>query len=179
MQVSSHLTSPIVRYYIQNAKSFCFIQHFLSAWIAGRLLDATKVYMYVFLLAGCEVVLSAIVLCVCNVIFIKKKPEQSDPAKMEMSATDTEMEQLNKVPRGEHEDGGGKEEAETENVQEIEQINEEVREKPEVEPQKSSPKEQEASKDEQNVTVDSVELEKVSKEVTKVNGVAVEPESSL
>ncbi|XP_068193458.1 monocarboxylate transporter 4-like [Antennarius striatus] len=41
---------------------------------AGRLLDATKNYMYVFLLAGVEVTISAIVLATCNFLFIKKKP---------------------------------------------------------------------------------------------------------
>ncbi|XP_021163203.2 monocarboxylate transporter 4-like [Fundulus heteroclitus] len=45
---------------------------------AGRLLDATKNYMYVFLLAGCEVVVSAVVLATCNFLFIKIKP--SEPA---------------------------------------------------------------------------------------------------
>ncbi|KAF6719829.1 Monocarboxylate transporter 4 [Oryzias melastigma] len=42
---------------------------------AGRLLDATKNYMSVFLLAGSEVVLSAVVLATCNFLFIKKTPE--------------------------------------------------------------------------------------------------------
>uniref|UniRef100_A0A3Q3B4G7 Solute carrier family 16 member 3b n=1 Tax=Kryptolebias marmoratus TaxID=37003 RepID=A0A3Q3B4G7_KRYMA len=41
---------------------------------AGRLLDATKNYMYVFLLAGCEVAVSAVVLTTCNFLFIKPKP---------------------------------------------------------------------------------------------------------
>ncbi|XP_078140888.1 monocarboxylate transporter 4-like isoform X2 [Centroberyx gerrardi] len=40
---------------------------------AGRLLDATKNYMYVFLLAGGEVVLSALVLAICNFLFIGRK----------------------------------------------------------------------------------------------------------
>ncbi|XP_037332043.2 monocarboxylate transporter 4-like [Pungitius pungitius] len=40
---------------------------------AGRLLDATKNYMWVFLLAGSEVVLSAVVLATCNFLFIRKK----------------------------------------------------------------------------------------------------------
>uniref|UniRef100_A0A3B4CB62 Major facilitator superfamily (MFS) profile domain-containing protein n=1 Tax=Pygocentrus nattereri TaxID=42514 RepID=A0A3B4CB62_PYGNA len=122
---------------------------------AGRLLDATKVYMYVFLLAGCEVVLSAVVLCVCNLLFIKKKPQQSDPcAKMERAVTETEMEQLNKVQQDDHEDGGDRGEAE---------------------PKKEQEGEQTASKDE----MDSVDLETGTKEATKVNGCVVEPESSL
>ncbi|XP_056096624.1 monocarboxylate transporter 4-like [Rhinichthys klamathensis goyatoka] len=47
---------------------------------AGRLLDFTKNYMYVFLLAGIEVVLSALVLAICNFLFIKKKPEAPEAA---------------------------------------------------------------------------------------------------
>lgn len=46
----------------------------------GRLLDFTKNYMYVFLLAGIEVVLSALVLAICNFLFIKKKPEAPEAA---------------------------------------------------------------------------------------------------
>ncbi|XP_073690185.1 monocarboxylate transporter 4-like [Garra rufa] len=42
---------------------------------AGRLLDSTKKYKFVFLLAGTEVVMSALVLAICNLLFIKKKPE--------------------------------------------------------------------------------------------------------
>nr|XP_043906063.1 monocarboxylate transporter 4-like [Solea senegalensis]XP_043906065.1 monocarboxylate transporter 4-like [Solea senegalensis] len=40
---------------------------------AGRLLDATGNYMFVFLLAGTEVVISAVVLATCNFICISKK----------------------------------------------------------------------------------------------------------
>ncbi|XP_030646287.1 monocarboxylate transporter 4-like isoform X2 [Chanos chanos] len=43
---------------------------------AGRLLDATKNYMFVFLLAGSEVVLSALVLATCNFFCIKKEPQE-------------------------------------------------------------------------------------------------------
>ncbi|XP_048871379.1 monocarboxylate transporter 4 [Brienomyrus brachyistius] len=62
---------------------------------AGRLLDHTHNYMFVFLLAGTEVVLSAIVLATCNFFCIKKSPQISE-AKLEMAAAETEMEQLNK-----------------------------------------------------------------------------------
>ncbi|XP_069033458.1 monocarboxylate transporter 4-like isoform X2 [Embiotoca jacksoni] len=44
---------------------------------AGRLLDATKNYMYVFLLAGSEVVVSAVILATCNFLCIKTKPSVS------------------------------------------------------------------------------------------------------
>lgn len=43
---------------------------------AGRLLDHTKKYMFVFLLAGCEVCLSAIVLASCNFFCIKTKGKE-------------------------------------------------------------------------------------------------------
>lgn len=51
--------------------------------------------MFVFLLAGTEVVLSAIVLATCNFFCIKKRPQVSE-AKLEMAVTETETEQLNK-----------------------------------------------------------------------------------
>lgn len=44
----------------------------------GRLLDATHQYMYVFLLAGCEVTLSAIVLTLGNLFCIRKKQEEGN-----------------------------------------------------------------------------------------------------
>ncbi|KAF7200896.1 monocarboxylate transporter 4-like [Nothobranchius furzeri] len=54
---------------------------------AGRLLDATNNYMYVFLLAGCEVVLSAVVLAAGNFLFIKRSPEPADKLES-ITATD-------------------------------------------------------------------------------------------
>lgn len=45
---------------------------------AGRLLDHTKRYMFVFLLAGTEVCLSAIVLASCNFFCIKTKPPEEN-----------------------------------------------------------------------------------------------------
>lgn len=130
---------------------FCF---------TGRLLDATKNYMFVFLLAGCEVVLSALVLAICNWLFIKKKPQEPDPpAKMEMAITEAEMEVLNTAPQEEPDNKGdagetGKEQQET------------------GKPEDDDVKELEST------GVDSAELE-VSKKLTEANGVVVEPESSL
>lgn len=60
----------------------------------GRLLDATKKYMYVFLLAGCEVTLSAFVLALGNYFCIGRKQEDPE-AKLEMAVTTAEMEGLN------------------------------------------------------------------------------------
>ncbi|KAF7647098.1 hypothetical protein LDENG_00177570 [Lucifuga dentata] len=61
---------------------------------AGCLLDATHQYMYVFLLAGCEVMLSAFVIALCNFLCISKKQEEPE-ARMEMAATAAEQEGLN------------------------------------------------------------------------------------
>ncbi|XP_062381319.1 monocarboxylate transporter 4-like [Sardina pilchardus] len=63
---------------------------------AGKLLDATKDYKNVFLLAGSEVVLAAVVLATCNFLFIKR-PAQEQDAKLENGNAATEMEQLNKL----------------------------------------------------------------------------------
>lgn len=43
-------------------------------------MDSTKNYMFVFLLAGIEVVTSALVLAICNFLFIKRKPEAPEAA---------------------------------------------------------------------------------------------------
>lgn len=129
--------------------------------------------MYVFLLAGCEVVLSAVVLCICNLLFIKKTPQQPDPsAKMETAVTETEMEQLNKFSQEDQENPGGRKESEPK--AEEQSIN------PAMEPQKETTEEPEkpaASQDE--LQVGSVDLERISQVATKANGGAVEPESSL
>ncbi|XP_020495710.1 monocarboxylate transporter 4 [Labrus bergylta] len=72
---------------------------------AGRLLDATNKYMYVFLLAGCEVVLSAIVIALGNFFCIRKKQEDPE-AKMEMAVSAAERDGLNPgVEKGEDEEG--------------------------------------------------------------------------
>ncbi|XP_063044646.1 monocarboxylate transporter 4-like [Engraulis encrasicolus] len=63
---------------------------------AGWILDATKDYKYVFLVAGSEVVLSALVLAICNFIFIKKASAPPD-AKLENGEAATEMQQLSKL----------------------------------------------------------------------------------
>ncbi|XP_051958173.1 monocarboxylate transporter 4-like [Xyrauchen texanus] len=134
---------------------------------AGRLLDATKNYMYVFLLAGCEVVISALVLAICNFLFINKKPQEPDPpAKMEMAITEAEMEELNKTQLEEKVNGGGTGEIGKEQVeQSIQEI--------------ATESENTKVKEPDGIEVDTIELENVSKKVTETNGVVVEPESSL
>ncbi|XP_072501504.1 monocarboxylate transporter 4 isoform X1 [Notamacropus eugenii] len=47
----------------------------------GKLLDATHVYKYVFILAGAEVVTAALVLALGNIFCIKKKPEEPQTKK--------------------------------------------------------------------------------------------------
>ncbi|XP_056627816.1 monocarboxylate transporter 4 [Triplophysa dalaica] len=127
---------------------------------AGLLLDATKNYKYVFLLAGCEVVLSSLVLAICNWLFIKKKPQEPDPpAKMEMAVSDAEMEVLNKAPQEDPEN--------KDDVEGTGKAQQEI-----VKPKDDKVKEPESS------GVDSVEID-VSKKLTEENGVVVEPESSL
>lgn len=141
---------------------------------AGRLLDATKVYMYIFLLAGCEVVLSAVVLFVCNLLFIKKTPQQPDPsANMETAVTETEMEQLNKASPDDQKNHDGRKESAPQNVQAGEQsVN------PAVAAQKKSPEDPDKPETarETELQVDSVDLSKV---VTKTSSGPVEPESSV
>lgn len=81
---------------------------------AGRLLDATNQYMYVFLLAGCEVTLSAFIIAFGNFLCISKKNE--DPqAKMEMAVTASEKEELNCRVEGEDDHEDKEEPKETEN----------------------------------------------------------------
>lgn len=60
---------------------------------AGRLLDYTGRYMYVFLLAGCEVCTAAIIIAFGNFFCITKKPEEPE-AKLEMAVNASEKEEL-------------------------------------------------------------------------------------
>lgn len=60
---------------------------------AGRLLDTTKQYMHVFLLAGCEVTLSAIILFLGN-FFCMKKQQRNPDTNMEMAISAAEKEGL-------------------------------------------------------------------------------------
>ncbi|EGW06288.1 monocarboxylate transporter 4 [Cricetulus griseus] len=61
----------------------------------GKLLDATKVYKYVFILAGAEVLTSSLVLLLGNFFCIKKKPEVTQPEEVA-----SEEEKLHKPPVG-------------------------------------------------------------------------------
>lgn len=65
---------------------------------SGRLLDATKNYKYIFLLAGSEVFLSALVLGISNFLCMRKKPATPledlaapEHARLEMRGEEVEM----------------------------------------------------------------------------------------
>ncbi|KAI7803338.1 solute carrier family 16 [Triplophysa rosa] len=75
---------------------------------AGRLLDYTKNYMYVFLLAGSEVVMSALVLAICNFLFIKKKPETPE-ATAEGGVTEVNNQSSNSSTEDPHKANGNSE----------------------------------------------------------------------
>ncbi|XP_077594386.1 monocarboxylate transporter 4-like [Stigmatopora nigra] len=76
---------------------------------AGRLLDATHNYTYVFLLAGCEVVLSAVLMGAGNFLCIPKKGRDPEAA-LEMAApaaaAEDERESLGKQTEGKGEEEG-------------------------------------------------------------------------
>ncbi|XP_032358772.1 monocarboxylate transporter 4 [Etheostoma spectabile] len=72
---------------------------------AGRLLDATHQYMYVFLLAGCEVTLSAFVIAIGNFFCISRKKKDLE-AEVEMAVTASEKEGLNFGVEGEEDHVG-------------------------------------------------------------------------
>ncbi|TKS90315.1 Monocarboxylate transporter 4 [Collichthys lucidus] len=74
---------------------------------AGLLLDATHQYMYVFLLAGCEVTLSAVVVTLGNFLCIKRKRQDLED-KLEMAVTEAEKERLNCGAEGEDDNKGEK-----------------------------------------------------------------------
>lgn len=137
--------------------------------VSGRLLDATKNYMYVFLLAGSEVVLSAVVLAACNFLFIREqsptpadaleKITVADDAKTEACGEPTEMK--------DEEEKGAREEQEKETIKEVIKEPKEAAdiEKVEVRPE--------------SVTVDSQEVERFLKEPQENGDMATSPETCL
>lgn len=75
--------------------------------LSGRLLDATKKYMFVFLLAGCEVVVSALVLATCNFLCIGKSPTPPDKFESITMTDDAKMEGISHPVEVEDEERGG------------------------------------------------------------------------
>ncbi|XP_059203705.1 monocarboxylate transporter 4-like [Centropristis striata] len=130
---------------------------------AGRLLDATKNYMYVFLLAGCEVVLSALVLAICNFLFIRKKSSASADKLENITVTDN-AESLQvcckAAEMSEEEEKGAREEQEKKSKKD-----EETDKEGEVRPE--------------SVTVDSEEVERFLKEPQQNGDMATSPETCL
>ncbi|XP_034567606.1 monocarboxylate transporter 4 [Notolabrus celidotus] len=136
---------------------------------AGRLLDATKNYMYIFLLAGSEVVLSAVVLATCNFLFIKKKsPTPADKLQNIAVTEDTKTEAWSEpADTTDEEEKGAKEEQEKET-------------------KKDDRKEKEGTDEEteevvrpESITVDSQEVEKFLKETQQNGHTASSPETCL
>ncbi|XP_066560726.1 monocarboxylate transporter 4 [Amia ocellicauda] len=165
---------------------------------AGRILDATGHFMYVFLIAGCEVVISALVLAFGNYFCIKKKPAEPE-AKLEMAVTAAEMEQLNKPPGEVEEEEEGVKELKEENVKEHKEKKEKDEDKEkekekdedhekekekkkdldkekekekdvDKEKEKDEDKEKEEDKRPDSVKVDSIEVEQFLKDNTDKNG---------
>ncbi|KAM4716942.1 monocarboxylate transporter 4-like isoform 1-T2 [Anableps anableps] len=131
---------------------------------AGRLLDATKDYMYVFLLAGCEVVLSAVVLATCNFLFIKKKPSTPADKLESITLTDDCNTKLcsNRADGNDDEEKGEREEQEKVISDEEGKDNEGI---DDVRPR--------------SVTVDSQEVERFLKEPQPNGNMAACPETCL
>ncbi|CAJ1076922.1 monocarboxylate transporter 4 [Xyrichtys novacula] len=137
---------------------------------AGRLLDATKNYMYVFLLAGTEVVLSAVVLAACNFLFIKKKSPIPAHKLDNITVTEDAKTEAWSEPAEttDEEEKGAKEEQEKEMKKEEEQ---KVKEETEEEAAEGVRPE--------SITVDSQEVEKFLKEPQQ-NGLTLSsPETCL
>lgn len=126
--------------------------------------------MYVFLLAGSEVVLSAVVLASCNFLFIKTKP--SVPAdkleNVDVADSSATAEVCSKAVEGNDEEEKGARE---------EQEKETVKDSKEEEEEKVTDKEEEVRPE--SVTVDSREVERFLKEPQQNGDVATNPETSL
>ncbi|XP_012736248.2 monocarboxylate transporter 4 [Fundulus heteroclitus] len=131
---------------------------------AGRLLDATKNYMYVFLLAGCEVVVSAVVLATCNFLFIKIKPSAPADTLESIALTD----ECNTKMCGNRADG--KDDDEKGEMEEPEKATNEEENKDIEGIDDVRPK---------SVTVDSQEVERFLKEPEPNGNMAACPETCL
>lgn len=137
---------------------------------SGRLLDATKNYMYVFLLAGSEVVLSAVVLATCNFLFIRKKPSTPADKLENITVTDEAKtdEGIKPAEMHEEEEKGAREEQEKEKEMIKNSKEERVTDKEKVEEVKL-----------ESLTVDSQEVERFLKEPQQNGDMATSPETCL
>ncbi|XP_037545312.1 monocarboxylate transporter 4-like [Nematolebias whitei] len=128
---------------------------------AGRLLDATKNYMYVFLLAGCEVVVSAVVLATCNFLFIKRKPSVEANKLESITATDDWSENVCSKGADVDEKGAREEQEKAANEEEDKNREKMVEYRP------------------KSITVDSQEVERFLKEPQQNGSMAACPETCL
>ncbi|XP_068434618.1 monocarboxylate transporter 4-like [Clinocottus analis] len=135
---------------------------------AGRLLDATKNYMWVFLLAGSEVVLSAVVLATCNFLFISNKSSASADKLDSITVTEEAKTEVCSKPAemNDEEEKGAREEQEKETKEE--RIKEEETDQVRVEMVRP-----------ESVTVDSQEVERFLKEPEQSGDTATSPETCL
>lgn len=145
---------------------------------AGRLLDYTKVYMYVFMLAGCEVCLSAIVLASGNFFCLKKKPQQPEAGEMELlNKPREENPKPAEVEAKSPSEEANKESEEKGQADEVPKGNEEAAQAQEVTIENEKKVEETPS---ENVKVDSGEVEDFLKKGKEENGeVATNPETCL
>ncbi|MEQ2276754.1 hypothetical protein XENORESO_008017 [Xenotaenia resolanae] len=120
--------------------------------------------MYVFLLAGCEVVLSAVVLATCNFLFIKKKPSAPADKLESITLTDDCNTKMcsNRAEGNDDEEKGEREEQEKMIKKEENKDNEGI---DDVRPK--------------SVTVDSQEVERFLKEPQPNGNMAASPETCL
>lgn len=147
----------------------------LLSFVSGRLLDATKNYMYVFLLAGSEVVLSAVVLATCNFLFIRKKSSAPADKLEDVTVTDDAKAEPCDEPAEmtDEEEKGAREEQEKETKKEANESNESKEEEEETE------KEKVEAVGPESVTVDSQEVERFLKEPQQNGNMATSPETCL
>ncbi|XP_074552219.1 monocarboxylate transporter 4-like [Halichoeres trimaculatus] len=131
---------------------------------AGRLLDYTKNYSYVFLLAGSEVVLSAVVLATCNFLFIKNKsPTPADKLQAITVTEDARTEAWSEAAATTDEEEKGAREEQEKNKKDREGTDEDTVEG--VRPE--------------SITVDSQEVEKFLKDAQQNGPTASSPETCL
>lgn len=142
------------------------------SFISGRLLDYTKNYMYVFLLAGSEVVLSALVLASCNFLFIKRKsPTPGDKLQAITVTEDARTEAWGEpAETTDEEEKGAREEQEKEQEKDKKEKEEEGGGTDEDTVEGVRP---------ESITVDSQEVEKFLKEAPQNGPTASSPETCL
>nr|XP_020464011.1 monocarboxylate transporter 4 [Monopterus albus]XP_020464013.1 monocarboxylate transporter 4 [Monopterus albus]XP_020464014.1 monocarboxylate transporter 4 [Monopterus albus] len=140
---------------------------------AGRLLDATKNYMYVFLLAGSEVFLSAVVLATCNFLFITRKSSMPVDKFENVTVTDDAKSEL--CSKSEINDKEKKGESE-EQVKERKKKLKEESNKGKIEEVRPVSHRKDWV---QSITLDSQEVERFLKELQQNGTMAASPETCL